>query len=62
MTDGGTTSGYSAIGITGRASSPMTKMSTESTPAKIGRSMKNLDRFMASSPDGVSENGGKVGL
>src|SRR5712691_553009 len=47
-TDGGTTSGYSEIGITGRASNPATRISTDSTPAKIGRSMKNLDTFMAS--------------
>src|ERR1043165_7101489 len=46
-TDGGTTSGYSEIGITRSASRPPTKMRTEMTPAKIGRSMKNLDRFMA---------------
>src|SRR5215470_1769125 len=46
-TDGGTTSGYSEIGITGSASSPATKMRIDSTPAKIGRSMKNRDTFMA---------------
>src|SRR5882724_7799656 len=49
-TEGGTTSGYSEIGITRSASRPATKMSTDSTPAKIGRSMKNLDRFMACAP------------
>src|SRR4051794_38957050 len=47
ITDGGTTSGYSEIGITGSASNPATKMRMERTPAKIGRSMKNLERFMA---------------
>src|SRR5215471_12800846 len=47
-TDGGTTSGYSEIGIIGRASSPATKISVDSTPAKIGRSIKNLDTFMGS--------------
>src|ERR1044072_5399696 len=46
-TDGGTTSGYSEIGIARSASRPATKISTEMTPAKIGRSMKNLDRFMS---------------
>src|SRR5277367_883255 len=46
-TDGGTTSGYSEIGIAGSASTPIRKISIDSTPAKIGRSMKNLDRFMA---------------
>src|SRR5215217_3081712 len=46
-TDGGTTSGYSEIGIARNASSPATKIRTDSTPAKIGRSMKNLDTFMA---------------
>src|SRR5215510_4528094 len=43
---GGTTSGYSEIGITRSARRPARKISTDSTPAKIGRSMKNLDRFM----------------
>src|SRR5882762_10150063 len=65
-TDGGTTSGYSEIGIARSASRPATKMSTDSTPAKIGRSMKNLDGFIvapldveaaASAPDHV----GRVG-
>src|SRR5262249_61773633 len=42
-------SGYSEIGITGSASSPATKMRTERTPAKIGRSMKNLEIFMGAS-------------
>src|SRR5690349_22583215 len=45
-TEGGTTSGYSEIGIARSASRPATKIRTEITPAKIGRSMKNLDRFM----------------
>src|SRR5215212_760034 len=49
-TDGGTTSGYSEIGIAPSASRPATKMRTEMTPAKIGRSMKNLERFMACAP------------
>src|SRR6187200_3320966 len=45
-TEGGATSGYSEIGITLSASSPARKISTDSTPAKIGRSIKNLERFM----------------
>src|SRR3546814_6016870 len=48
-TDGGTTSGYSEIGSARRASRPETKMSIDRTPAKIGRSMKNLERFMSRS-------------
>src|SRR5512141_722439 len=47
MTEGGTTSGYSAIGRLRRAMAPARKMSIDSTPAKIGRSMKNLERFMS---------------
>src|SRR5690349_10961520 len=45
-TDGGTTSGYSEIGRPRTAIRPPRKINSESTPAKIGRSMKNLDRFM----------------
>src|SRR5262245_30521589 len=52
-TDGGTTSGYSEIGICRSASSPATKMSTDKTPAKIGRSMKNLDTFMSRPQSGL---------
>src|SRR5690348_6498116 len=44
-TDGGTTSGYSEIGSWVMAIRPAKKMMTEITPAKIGRSMKNFDRF-----------------
>src|SRR5262245_9681594 len=46
-TDGGTTSGYSEIGICRSASRPATKMSTDSTPAKIGRSMKKREIFIS---------------
>jgi hypothetical protein len=46
-TDGGTTSGYSATGRPRTAIRPARKISSERTPAKMGRSMKNLDRFMA---------------
>src|SRR6185503_8123015 len=51
-TDGGTTSGYSEIGSRVIAISPARKITIEITPAKIGRSMKNLDRLMASSESG----------
>src|SRR5262249_11897252 len=49
-TDGGTTSGYSEIGMTRNARSPARRMSTDRTPAKIGRWMKNFDRFMGAAP------------
>src|ERR1700688_358858 len=48
--EGGTTSGYSAIGSARNAMSPASRISTESTPAKIGRSMKNLERFICLCP------------
>src|ERR1700735_2102652 len=51
-TDGGTTSGYSEIGNCVIAIKPARKMAIEITPAKIGRSMKNLDRFMSASSPG----------
>src|SRR5213075_1964145 len=44
-TEGGTTSGYSEIGNRVMAIRPARKIMTEITPAKIGRSMKNFDRF-----------------
>src|SRR6478735_312136 len=44
-TEGGTTSGYSEIGSLVMAIRPARKIMTEITPAKIGRSMKNFDRF-----------------
>src|SRR6185369_2689283 len=46
-TDGGTTSGYSEIGSPRSAIRPARKISSDSTPAKIGRSMKNFDRFIS---------------
>src|SRR5690242_14168876 len=49
-TDGGTTSGYSEIGNCHIAIRPARKMATEITPAKIGRSIKNFDRFTLISP------------
>src|SRR5438552_57733 len=45
-TDGGTTSGYSEIGSCVIAISPARKIRIEITPAKIGRSTKNFDRFI----------------
>src|SRR6185295_8332270 len=45
-TVGGATSGYSEIGSAGIDSNPPRKISIDSTPAKIGRSMKNLEKFM----------------
>jgi hypothetical protein len=45
--DGGTTSGYSAMGSTRIASSPAIRMRRDRTPAKIGLSIKNLERFMS---------------
>src|SRR6478735_7154399 len=44
-TEGGTTSGYSEMGSRVMAIKPARKMTTEITPAKIGRSIKNFDRF-----------------
>src|SRR5258705_6796511 len=46
--DGGTTSGYSAIGRMRIAMRPPKKISSDRTPAKIGRSIKNLERFIGS--------------
>src|SRR5580704_13655533 len=43
---GGTTSGYSAMGSLNIASSPITKIAMESTPAKIGRRMKKYEKFI----------------
>src|SRR6201999_2719928 len=43
----GTTSGYSPEGRIGIAISPRLKMMTDSTTAKIGRSIKNFEKFMA---------------
>ena len=49
-TEGGTTSGYSEIGSCSMAIRPARNKATEITPAKIGRSMKNFDRFTLVSP------------
>src|SRR6059058_5317018 len=48
--EGGTTSGYSEIGSPRSAIRPAISIRSESTPAKIGRSMKNLERFMVIPP------------
>src|SRR5262245_45557229 len=62
-TCGGATSGYSEIGITRMARRPARKISTDSTPAKIGRSIKNLDRFILFSEGRLSRSAiGGVGL
>src|SRR5690606_19783250 len=45
-TEGGTTSGYSEMGSLKTAIAPASVIRTEITPAKIGRSMKNLEIFM----------------
>src|SRR4029078_13349919 len=47
-TDGGTPSGYSPTGSSGIAIRPAAKITIESTAAKIGRSMKNLEKSMGS--------------
>ena len=52
-TAGGTTSGYSEIGSRRSAIIPPRKISTDSTPAKIGRSMKKRDRFTMRSLPGA---------
>src|SRR4051812_46321656 len=46
-TVGGTTSGYSEIGSKNADSAPKTKITTDRTPAKIGRSTKKCANFMA---------------
>ena len=48
-TVGGTTSGYSLIGRFGSASAPPIRISSDNTAAKMGRLMKNCERFMAGS-------------
>ena len=50
MTDGGTISGYSETGSWNMEIRPTRKIATEITPAKIGRSMKNLASDMVLSP------------
>src|SRR5258706_12658962 len=60
-TDGGTTSGYSEIGSWVMAIRPVKKMMTEITAAKIGRSIKNFDKFTSESPRGENPALGSVG-
>src|SRR5471032_2962151 len=52
-TDGGTTSGYSEIGRFCIAIRPPIRMMHDSTPAKMGRSIKNLEIFMVGSGGSV---------
>src|SRR5688572_23862191 len=57
-TVGGTTSGYSLIGSTRSDSAPAMKMIADKTPAKIGRWMKNWEKFMlVASESGVAAVG-----
>ncbi|MNP51745.1 hypothetical protein D3C76_1460900 [compost metagenome] len=49
-TVGGTTSGYSLIGNWNSAMEPAISRISESTAAKIGRVMKNLEKFIAINP------------
>jgi hypothetical protein len=46
ITEGGTTSGYSEIGRLNIEITPASRMIVDNTPAKIGRSIKNLEMFM----------------
>src|SRR5690606_9808349 len=55
---GGATSGYSEMGRPRNAMSPPRKMSTDSTPAKMGRSMKKRERFMDANSCCRSRSGG----
>jgi hypothetical protein len=45
MTVGGTTSGYSEIGSWKSDIAPRMKMSSDKTPAKMGRVMKKEEKF-----------------
>src|SRR5690606_12834075 len=56
-TDGGTTSGYSPIGSSGIEIRPAAKITIDSTAAKIGRSMKNLEKSMVCSLRGHPARG-----
>src|SRR2546422_4766002 len=48
-TVGGTTSGYSLNGSRRYASAPITKIMIETTPAKMGRSIKKFEIFISAS-------------
>src|ERR1700748_724173 len=50
-TVGGTISGYSLMGSSGMATRPAVRMRIEMTDAKIGRSIKNAEIFMAAQFD-----------
>jgi len=45
-TVGGTTSGYSLIGNWNSEMAPAIRISSDSTAAKIGREMKNWEKFI----------------
>src|SRR6185369_8574386 len=61
---GGTTSRYSEIGSPRNAITPPRNIRSDSTPAKIGRSMKNLERSIAllSAGGASSGRGGRIAL
>src|SRR3546814_8003873 len=56
-TDGGTTFGYSPIGSSGIEIRPAAKITIDSTAAKTGRSMKNLEKSMVGSLRGRPARG-----
>src|SRR3972149_10307694 len=56
VTTGGAISGYCAIGSTRPAARPASTMNIDSTTAKIGRSMKNLESMVG--PPGSGFHGG----
>ncbi|RMP63470.1 hypothetical protein ALQ20_200175 [Pseudomonas syringae pv. atrofaciens] len=49
-TVGGTTSGYSLIGSWNSEMAPAIRISSDSTAAKIGREIKNLEKFIGRVP------------
>src|SRR5882757_4796258 len=53
-TVGGTISGYSLMGSSGIATRPAVRMRMDTTEAKIGRSMKKDEMFMAAQFDFVA--------
>src|SRR5690606_38255897 len=56
-TEGGTTSGYSPMGSSGIEIRPAAKITIDSTAAKIGRSMKNLEKSMGGFPGNGKSKG-----
>src|SRR3546814_15326215 len=65
-TGGGTTSGDAPIGSSGIEIRPAAKITIDSTAAKIGRSMKNLEKsmalFLALAPPPAKAGGGWEGV